>query len=53
MLGLLKNHIYSIGVDIRHDSLKLAQLGSNGQNINVVAGNRKQRPDGIEPGSSD
>ena len=53
MLGLLKNHIYSIGVDIRHDSLKLAQLGSNGQNINVIAGNRKQRPDGIEPGSRD
>jgi len=53
MLGLLKNHIYSIGVDIRHDGLKLAQLGSNGQNLSVVAGNRKQRPDGIEPGSSD
>jgi len=55
MLGLLKNHTYSIGVDIRHDSLKLAQLGSrnNGQNISVIAGNRKQRPDNIEQGSSD
>ncbi len=53
MLGLLKNHIYSIGVDVRNDGLKLAQLGSNGQEISVIAGNRKQRPDDIEPGSSD
>ena len=53
MLGLLKNHIYTIGVDVGHDSLKLAQLGSNGQGTSVIAGNRKQRPEEIEPGSSD
>ena len=53
MLGLLKNQTYSIGVDIRHDSLNLAQLGSNGQGICIIAGNRKQRPDDIEPGSID
>jgi Tfp pilus assembly PilM family ATPase len=53
MLRLLKNHTYSIGVDVGHDSLKLAQLGSNGQGISVLAGNMKQRPDDIEPGSSD
>ena len=53
MLGLLRNQTYSIGVDVRHDSLKLAQLGSNGQGVSVIAGNKKQRPDAIEPGSSD
>jgi Tfp pilus assembly PilM family ATPase len=53
MLGLSKNHIYPIGVDVRHDSLKLAQLGSNGESISVIAGNMKQRPEHIEPGSSD
>lgn len=53
MLGLLKNQTYAIGVDVRHDSIKLAQLGNNGHGITVLAGNRKQRPDDIEPGSSD
>lgn len=53
MLGLLKNHVYPIGIDVRHDSLKLAQLGSNGESISVIAGNMKQRPDHIEPGSGD
>jgi len=53
MLGLLKNHTYAIGVDVRHDNLKLAQLGSNGQGISVLAGNRKQRPPEIESGSGD
>jgi Tfp pilus assembly PilM family ATPase len=53
MLGFSKNRIYAIGIDVRHDSLKLAQLGSNGQSISVVAGNMKQRPEHIEPGGSD
>ena len=53
MLGLLKNEIYAIGVDVGHDSLKLAQLGSNGQGTSVIASNRKQKPEEIEPGSSD
>ena len=53
MLGLLKNRTYAIGVDVRHDSLKLAQLGSNGQCVSVIAGNVKQRPEEIEPSSSD
>ena len=53
MLGLLKNHAYKIGIDAGHDNLKLAQLGSNGQGTSVLAGNKKQRPEEIEPGSSD
>jgi len=53
MLRLLKNNTYAIGVDVGNDSLKLAQLGINGQGTSVIAGNRKERPDGIEPGSSD
>jgi len=53
MLGLLKNHTYAIGVDVRHEGLKLAQLGSNGQAISVIAGNVKQKPEQIKLGSSD
>jgi Tfp pilus assembly PilM family ATPase len=53
MLGFSKNRIYAIGIDVRRDSLKLAQLGSNGQSISVIAGNMKQRPEHIEPGGSD
>jgi len=53
MLGLLKNNTYSIGVDVRHDNLMIAQLENNGQGISVIAGNRKQRPDDIEPDSSE
>jgi Tfp pilus assembly PilM family ATPase len=53
MLGFSKNHPYAIGIDVRHDSLKLAQLGNNGQALSVIAGNMKQRPNHIEPGSSE
>ncbi|MHC4424844.1 MAG: pilus assembly protein PilM [Planctomycetota bacterium] len=53
MFGLLKNHTYSIGVDIGHDSLKLAQLGNNGSGVSLIAGNSKNRPEDLEPGGSD
>jgi len=53
MLGLLKNQTCPIGIDVRHDSLKLAQLGNNGQAVSVIAGNMKQRPEQVEPGGSE
>ena len=53
MLRLFKNNTYMIGIDVGNDSLKLAQLGRDGQGTSLLAGNRKQRPEEIEPGSSE
>jgi Tfp pilus assembly PilM family ATPase len=53
MFGLFKNHIYSIGIDLGHEDVKVAQLGSNGHGLMLVAGNSKERPEQIPPNSSD
>jgi len=53
MFGLLKNHIYSIGIDVGQEDVKLAQLGSNGHGLMLIAGNSKERPGEIPPNSSD
>jgi Tfp pilus assembly PilM family ATPase len=53
MFGLLKNHTYSIGIDVGYDDMKLAQLGSNGHGLALIAGNSKYRPDNVQPGSSE
>ncbi|MHC4748609.1 MAG: pilus assembly protein PilM [Planctomycetota bacterium] len=53
MLGLLKNHTYSIGIETGIDCLKLAQLGKNGKGISLIAGSSKNRPEDMKPGSSD
>ena len=53
MFGLFKNHTYSIGIDIGYDDVKLAQLGSNGHGLTLVAGNSKNRPEEIQPGTSE
>lgn len=53
MFELLKNHAYSIGVDIGYDSLRLAQLGSNGNGLTLIAGNHKDRPGNVNPSSTD
>ena len=53
MLGLFKNHTYSIGIDIGYDDMKLAQLGNNGHGLKLIAGNSKGRPDDVRPGSSE
>jgi len=52
MLGLLKKHTYSIGIDIGYDDVKLAQLGNNGHGLSLIAGNSKGRPEDIRPNSS-
>jgi Tfp pilus assembly PilM family ATPase len=53
MFELLKNHVYSIGVDVGYDSVRLAQLGNNGKGLSLVAGNYKDRPANVNPHSSD
>jgi Tfp pilus assembly PilM family ATPase len=53
MFGLLKKHTYSIGIDIDDYGLRLAQLGSNGNGLCLIAGNNQDRPDDVKPGSSD
>ena len=53
MLGLLKNHTYSIGVEAGIDKLKLVQLANNGKGISLIAGSVKDRPEDMQAGSSD
>ena len=53
MLGLLKKHVYPIGIDIEDDGLKLVQLGDNGKGTSLIASNRRNRPEDVKPGSSD
>ena len=53
MFGLLKKHTYSIGIDVGYDDVKLAQLGSNGHGLSLLAGNSKGRPEDIRPNSSE
>jgi Tfp pilus assembly PilM family ATPase len=52
MLDFLKNHAYSIGVDISDDGLKLVQLKDNGNGISLVAGSSENLPKNVEAGSS-
>ncbi len=66
MFGFWKNHASSrvpilqltakwhpIGVDIGDDSLKLVQLGNNGNGMTLIAGGSENRPDDVKPGSSE
>lgn len=66
MFGFWKNHTYSrvpilqlaakwrpIGVDIGDDSLKLVQLGNNGNDMTLIAGGSENRPDDVKPGSGE
>ncbi|MEJ2705662.1 MAG: hypothetical protein P8Z79_24765, partial [Sedimentisphaerales bacterium] len=53
MFGLFKNQTHSIGVDVGYDDVKLAQLGSNGHGLMLIAGNSKGRPKDIRPNSLD
>jgi Tfp pilus assembly PilM family ATPase len=51
MFGLKKN-IYSIGIDIDDNNLKLVQLEKNGNGVRLVAGFNEARPEDIKTGSS-
>lgn len=52
MFKFSKSHAYSIGVDIGDDSLKLVQLGEDGNGINLIAGQSENLPEVIKAGSS-
>jgi Tfp pilus assembly PilM family ATPase len=51
MFGFIKNQTHSIGIDIGYDDVKLAQLGTNGNGLMLIAGNSKERPNDIRPNS--
>ena len=46
-----KKGTYPIGVDMGDDVLKLAQFGSNGKGISLIAGRSETRPNDVLPGS--
>lgn len=52
MFRFSKSHAYSIGVDVGDDSLKLVQLGENGNGISLIAGQSENPPEGVKAGSS-
>lgn len=52
MFWSLKSPAYPIGVDIGDDSLKLAQLTSNGKDVSLIAGRSERRPETVKPGSA-
>jgi type IV pilus assembly protein PilM len=43
---------HPIGVDMGDEALTVVQLGNNGRGINLIAGSSKNRPEDVEPGSS-
>lgn len=47
-----RKRTYAIGVDLGHDSLKIAQLANGGKGISLVAGRKESRPDSVQPGSA-
>jgi Tfp pilus assembly PilM family ATPase len=52
MLWFSKNRLYSIGLDIGDNSLKLAQLADNGKGVNIIAGKSGTCPESIKSGSA-
>ena len=52
MFWFSKNHTYPIGVDMGNDTVRLVQLGSNGNSVSLIAVGSEQCPEGIEAGSS-
>jgi Tfp pilus assembly PilM family ATPase len=51
MFKFAKNHMYTIGIDMGRDSLRLAQLVDSGGEIGLVAGCLQRCPAGIESGT--
>jgi len=52
MFKFSKSHAYSIGVDIGDESLKLVQLGEDGNGISLIACQSENLPEGVKAGSS-
>ena len=53
MFEFLKNHAFSIGVDMGNEELRLVQLESNGSGINLLAADSKSVPCDIQAGNSE
>lgn len=52
MFKFSKSHAYSIGVDTGDDSLKLVQLGEDGNGISLISGKSENPPEGVKGGTS-
>ena len=52
MFKLSKSHAYSIGIDAGDDSLKLVQLGENGNGMSLFAGKSENLPEEVKAGTS-
>jgi hypothetical protein len=53
MFSFSKNRPFPIGVDMGDDALKLIQLGTNGDNLKLVCGGRKNLPGNMDYGSKE
>ncbi len=51
MFWFSKKCIYSIGVDMSDDSLRLAQLGDEGKGLRLIAAGSESRPEDVKPGT--
>lgn len=51
MFKFAKNHMYTIGIDMGQDGLRLAQLIDRGPEVGLVAGCVKPCPDNVEAGT--
>jgi Tfp pilus assembly PilM family ATPase len=52
MFGFGKNQIYSIGIDMSPDGLRLAQLVNCGRDVGLVAGSYENCPDTVKGGTA-
>ena len=52
MIGFLKKHVLPIGIDVCDDRVNIAQLSSNGNDLTLLAGATRERPNDVTPGSS-
>lgn len=52
MFWHLKNHTYSIGVDLGNDCVKIAQLADGKEGTALVAAKELKRPDDVKAGST-
>ena len=52
MFGILKKHVFPIGIDLSSSYLKMAQIGYDGKRLSLHALRFVERPGDLEPGTS-
>lgn len=52
MLSFFKQKVFPIGIDMGSETLKMAQLVHDGENLRVIAGTKDDLPPDIKPGTS-